>query len=122
MNVIPTVAIGIGQGGSKVVKALSDMVQNYEGGDMFRFVAIDSSSDDLRKNITDVINTNTVPIIEKGFDIASLKEYCPYLYDGIEVKREGALRDRVYGRFLYDLNSTRVRKTVNNVFSDILDE
>ena len=45
----PTVVIGVGEAGIRAMAALNDLVKDEREQDYFKFVAIESNREDLRK-------------------------------------------------------------------------
>ena len=119
---VPTLVIGVGMGGIRVVQALAEFVKDKgEQGD-YRFIAVDSSKKDLQERIKSGYNIVPVEITEEGFDVEDMISKCQYLYKGAGRKGVGALRDRVYGRFLLDLNMSKVGKAVDASLKDLKDK
>jgi len=117
--VVPTLVIGVGMGGIRVVQTLAEFVKDKgEQGD-YRFIAIDSSKKDLQERIKSGYDIIPVEITEEGFDVDDMISKCPYLYEGAGRKGVGALRDRVYGRFLLDLNMSKVGEAVDASLKDL---
>ena len=109
---IPTLVIGIGMGGIRVVQTFADVVNEAKQRDFYEFIAIDSN----RKDLDDVIRAGqgiqTVPIDETGYAIREMIQKADYLYDGVAPTGGGAIRDRIYARFLFDLNSGKVNSAI----------
>lgn len=116
---VPTLVVGVGMGGIRVVQTLAEFVKDKgEVGD-YRFIAIDSSKKDLQDRIKSGYNIIPVGITEEGFDVEDMISKCQYLYEGAGGKGVGALRDRVYGRFLLDLNMSKVGEAVDASLKDL---
>lgn len=109
---VPTLVIGAGMGGIKVVQTLADMVQEDGNLEYYRFIAIDSSEKDLLEKIKDKSVISTVAITESNYDISQFIKKCPYLPQGSRPKGIGAVRDRAYARFLLDVNMDKVNHAV----------
>ena len=114
---VPTLVIGAGMGGIRVVQTMADFVREKGEEADYEFIAIDSSKKDLEEQIKSGYNIRKVELGEKGFDIEGMIEECPYLHDRTEPKGLGALRDRVYGRFLLDLNISKVKDDMQSAMS-----
>ena len=116
---VPTLVIGAGMGGIRVVQTMAEfMKEKGEEGD-YRFVAIDSSTVDLGKQIKLGYNIRTVELTGEDFDVEKMIGICPYLHDKTEPKGIGAVRDRVYGRFLLDLNMSKVRDKIESAMTEL---
>lgn len=111
---IPTLVIGIGMGGIRVVQTFADVVNEAKQQDFYEFIAIDSN----RKDLDDVIRAGqgiqTVPIDETGYAIREMIQKADYLYDGVAPTGGGAIRDRIYARFLFDLNSGKINSAIES--------
>ena len=117
---IDTLVIGIGMGGIRVVQTFADIVKDLKKEEYYQFIAIDSSTKDLNEVIKRGYSINTVPISEAGFSIQNMINQCPYLYEGVEPKGTGAIRDRVYARFLLDLNMEKVQGAIEDAMAKML--
>lgn len=118
---VPTLVIGVGMAGSKVIQTLAEMARQNEALEYYRFIAIDSSNKDLNEQIRDRSIISTVAIVEKDLDIESFIQGCPYLPDGSQPKRMGAVRDRAYARFLLDVNMSKVNRAISDALSQLHD-
>ncbi len=105
---IPTLVIGMGMGGIRVVQTFADVVNEAKQREFYEFVAIDSNRKDLSEVIRSGQGIQTVPIDETGFAIDQMIRKAEYLYEGVSPTGGGAIRDRVYARFLFDLNSDKI--------------
>jgi len=114
---VPTLVIGAGMGGIRVVQTMADFVREKGEEADYEFIAIDSSKKDLEEQIKSGYNIRKVELGEKGFDIEGMIEECPYLHDRTEPKGLGAVRDRVYGRFLLDLNISKAKDDMQSAMS-----
>ncbi len=116
---VPTLVIGAGMGGIRVVQTMAEFVKEKgEEGD-YRFVAIDSSTEDLRNQIKPGYNIGTVELTGEDFDVEKMIGICPYLHDKTKPKGIGAVRDRVYGRFLLDLKMSKVRNKIESAMKEL---
>ena len=122
MGNVPVLGIGAGMAGIRVIESYAEILKDAGELDNCRFIAIDSSRADLKSQIKPDHNIMPVEITEQNLDIDALKENCPYLYEGAERKGEGALRDRVYGRFLFDINRNKVEQAITDSMKAILNE
>jgi hypothetical protein len=118
--VVPTLVIGIGMGGIRVVQTLAEFVEEKGEQGNYRFIAIDSNKDDLQSKIKSH-NIVVAPIGEK-YDIKNMISACHYLYEDMEGKGTGAMRDRIYARFLLDLNMSDVKGKIEAALKDLKDE
>ena len=118
---VPTLVIGAGMGGIRVVQTMADFVREKGEEADYEFIAIDSSKKDLEEQIKSGYNIRKVELGEKGFDIEGMIEESPYLHDRTEPKGLGALRDRVYGRFLLDLNISKVKDDMQSAMSYLVE-
>ena len=118
--VVPTLVIGIGMGGIRVVQTLAEFVEEKGEQGNYRFIAIDSNKDDLQSKIKSH-NIVMAPIGEK-YDIKNMISACHYLYEDMEEKGVGAMRDRIYARFLLDLNMSDVKGKIEAALKDLKDE
>jgi hypothetical protein len=105
-----TLVIGVGNGGIKILKTLNQMVEATNEISQYRFIAIDSNGEDINKHVGFLKNTTNIVISDAHYQVQDLLTKCPYLYSGVQVQQGGALRERGYGRFLYDLNRSRVEQ------------
>ena len=126
---IPTIVIGVGMAGIKVVQSLSDLIDEHDkknpdnpDKDYFQFIAIDSSSSDLSNVINPGSNITTIALTEERYDVPQMIDRCEYLYDGVTPHVTEALRERVYGRFLFDLNRTEVIRTIKKSIDNAAEE
>lgn len=118
--VVPTLVIGIGMGGIRVVQTLAEFVEEKGEQKNYRFIAIDSNKDDLQSKIK---SHNIVKASIGGrYDIEPMISACPYLYDGMGKKGVGAMRDRIYARFLLDLNMSDVKRKVEAALRGLKDD
>ncbi|OPY38429.1 MAG: hypothetical protein A4E35_00852 [Methanoregula sp. PtaU1.Bin051] len=117
---IPTLVIGTGRGGISIVQTYAEMVNELKIKDYYQFIAIDSSTKDLDAIIKRGYSINAVNISEEGYAVPNLIPQCQYLYDGIEPKGVGAIRDRVYARFLLDLNMDKVDGAITDAMAKML--
>lgn len=110
---IPTLVIGVGMGGIKVVQTYADIVKDANR-ENYELIAIDSN----RKDLDDVIalgqGIQTIPIDESGFAIREMIQKANYLYEGVAPTGGGAIRDRIYARFLFDLNSAKITSAIES--------
>ena len=97
----PTVVIGMGEAGIKAMAALHDLVKGEGEQDYFKFVAIESNKEDLRKNTPEEI-TERIYLETPAARIDLDKSKCAYLYPGVNILGEGAARQRIVGRYLID--------------------
>lgn len=97
----PTVVIGMGEAGIKAMAALHDLVKGEDEQDYFKFVAIESNKEDLRKNTPGEI-TERIYLETPAARIDLDKSKCAYLYPGVNILGEGAARQRIVGRYLID--------------------
>lgn len=118
---VPTLVIGVGMGGIRVIQTLADMAKQSDNTDYYRFIAIDSSEKDLNDRIKDRSTISTIAITETGLDIEAYIEECPYLPDGSEAKGVGAVRDRAYARFLLNVNIEKVNRVISNALGQLRD-
>jgi len=116
---LPTLVIGIGMGGIKTVQTFSDVVREKGQQKYYEFIAIDSNRKDLDEKITHGQGIQTVPIDETGYAIREMINKCNYLYDGVAPSGGGAIRDRIYARFLFDLNSERVSSAITGAMTKL---
>jgi hypothetical protein len=122
MTFAPTLVIGMGGAGLRVLKTFKEMVNEYGDATKLRSIAIDSSIEDIKKYINIDRFTAKIELTESGFAIEDdLILACSYLYSGIKPKGEGAVRDRVYGRFLYDIHRTEITKTITKYLGELRD-
>jgi hypothetical protein len=121
MTFAPTLVIGMGGAGLRVLKTFNEMVDEYGDSQNLRCIAIDSSKDDVHKYVKIDQHISKIELTESGRDPEELIAACPYLYDGITPKGEGAVRDRVYGRFLYDIHRQEVTKTISKYLEQLRD-
>lgn len=122
MTFAPTLVIGMGGAGLRVLKTFKEMVAEFGDATNLRSIAVDSSIEDIKKYISIDPYTTKIEMTETGFAIEDdLIPACPYLYKGIQAKGEGAVRDRVYGRFLYDIHRKEVQKTVTKYLGELRD-
>jgi len=118
-KIAPTLVIGIGRGGVRTIKTIYNIVRNLKGAeDKFKFLAIDSSQDDLDTFVGDDDNIKTlcIPLPDRK-DIKDHIDKCSYLYPEIKKKGQGAVRQRPYGRFLLDCppNFKEVRQEIDRM-------
>ena len=66
---IPTLVIGMGMGGIRVVQTFADVVNEAKQREFYEFVAIDSNRKDLSEVIRSGQGIQTVPIDETGYAI-----------------------------------------------------
>jgi len=120
MTFAPTLVIGLGGAGIRVLRTFKDMVAEYGEPDKLRSIGLDSSKEDLKKYIEIDPYTTKIELTETGYAIEDdLIPACPYLYPGITAKGEGAVRDRVYGRFLYDIHRNEANKTITKFLTEL---
>ncbi|GEM_PF-1600374 len=119
-HVVPTLAIGVGMGGLKIIRELITSVQANGDIDNYRFIALDSNIDDLKKNIGYSPNTSLIEITDHQYDVGNLQRDCPYIYEGVKIQAGGALRERVYGRFLLDLHRSRIQQTLSTYIIELV--
>jgi len=118
---VPTLVIGAGMGGIRVIQTLADMARQNDDLEYYRFIAIDSSEKDLKDRIKDRSIISTIAITETGLDIEGYIRECPYLPDGSKAKGVGAVRDRAYARFLLDINMIKVNQAVSDALGQLRD-
>lgn len=118
---VPTLVIGAGMGGIRVLQTLADMARQNDDLEYYRFIAIDSSEKDLKDRIKDRSVISTVAITETGLDIRGYIRECSYLPDGSKAKGVGAVRDRAYARFLLDINIVKVNQAVSDALGQLRD-
>jgi len=118
---VPTLVIGAGMGGIRVIQTLADMARQNDDLEYYRFIAIDSSEKDLKDRIKDRSIISTIAITETGLDIEGYIRECPYLPDGSKAKGVGAVRDRAYARFLLDINMVKVNQAVSDALGQLRD-
>ena len=116
---LPTLVIGIGMGGIRIVQTFSDVVRDNDQQKYHEFIAIDSNRKDLDEKITHGQGIQTVPIDETGTLSGQMINKCNYLYEGVAPTGGGAIRDRVYARFLFDLNSERVTSAITGAMTKL---
>lgn len=121
MMQIPTLVIGTGMGGLRVIQTLADMAIQNDDIDYYRFIAIDSSEKDLDDRIKDRSFISTVAITETDYDIEKYIPNCPYLPAGTKKKGTGAVRDRAYARFLLDINQSKVNQAITDSLRHLRD-
>ena len=118
---VPTLVIGAGMGGIRVIQTLADMARQNDDLEYYRFIAIDSSEKDLKDRIKDRSIISTIAITETGLDIEGYIRECTYLPDGSKAKGVGAVRDRAYARFLLDINMVKVNQAVSDALGQLRD-
>lgn len=118
---VPTLVIGVGMGGIRVLQTLADMARQNDDLEYYRFIAIDSSEKDLEDRIKDRSVISKIAITETGLDIGGYIRECPYLPDGLKAKGVGAVRDRAYARFLLDINIVKVNRAVSDALRQLRD-
>jgi len=116
---VPTLVIGAGMGGIRIVQEMAEFVREKGEEEDYRFIAIDSSKKDLTEQIKAGYNIRKVELTEEGFDVEEMIERCPYLHDRAKPKGLGALRERVYGRFLLDLNMSKVYDNIKSAMEEL---
>jgi len=118
----PTVVIGMGAAGIRAMAALHELVKDEREQDYFKFVAIESNKEDLRKNTPEEI-TERIYLETPSAHIDMDKSKCAYLYPGVDILGEGAARQRVVGRYLIDNkeNFKRVFNTLKNVIDGFVE-
>ena len=114
----PTVVIGVGEAGIKAMAALHDLVKGEGEQDYFKFVAIESNREDLRRNTPEEIQERIyleTPAARIDLD----KSNCAYLYPRVDILGEGAARQRVVGRYLIDNreNYQQVYNTLSGIIN-----
>lgn len=116
---IPTLVIGIGMGGIRVVQTFADIVRELNQQEYYEFIAIDSNRKDLDDEIKHGQSIQTVPIDETGYAIREMIKKCNYLYDGVAPTGGGSIRDRIYARFLFDLNSDKINSAITGAMTKL---
>jgi hypothetical protein len=123
-GIMPTVVIGVGEAGTKMAVALHKLVKEEGAGEYFKFVSVDSNEIDLNTNTPEEIKERVVlntPPLER---VKEDKRRYGYLYEGVDITGEGAVRQRVVGRYLVDneWNYDKVYKTLSRTINDFTEK
>ena len=108
MPIYPTVVVGVGQAGVKILSKVQDVVKESGDRDQFRFIALDSDKDTLETAPTEA---RSLYLDASPMYIAEDREAYPYLTENMRIEGPGAKRQRPVGRYKVDHRGMVVSET-----------
>ncbi|MFB6136025.1 MAG: tubulin-like doman-containing protein [Halobacteriaceae archaeon] len=99
----PTVVIGVGESGARMVSRIDDIVESEGGAGSLMPLVIDTKSDEMESYASEVGERNQHVLRHPVEDLTEPLPERPYLSDGEEIPGEGgAQKSRSLGRFYLD--------------------
>lgn len=109
VETLPTVVVGLGGAGSRILDAVADAVER-RGGDRLELVALDTSQPDLDRDAPSSARTVALPVETDRFERDRASR--PYLAQDSEFPPTGTARSRPLGRYALEANFDRVLGTL----------
>jgi hypothetical protein len=101
-TVTPTVVVGIGKGGNRMMSALEEVVTDQGQRDDFKFIGIDSNGSDLRSESPADVHPLELTVPDAAQQRSKDVSRYSYLRDGIEIGTQGSDRTRSIARYYVD--------------------